>query len=206
MRVTFVPIEKWPREKTDRRKSAPFRTSFQKTLELLQREIGKIASSSLGAEVLVQGYFRQNQIRNDGWPMSKASPIEPGIIITFTKNSGQVISMPCDTFTFWEDNFRAIALSLEALRTVDRYGVTQNGEQYRGWEALPAPERKNTMAEAAQVISMYSGYSVTAVLTHRREAAIKAALLNTHPDKETGSTEGFQQVMDAKKILEASNG
>jgi hypothetical protein len=38
----------------------------------------------------------------------------------------------------WQHNVRAIALGLEALRKVDRYGITRRGEQYAGWKALPA--------------------------------------------------------------------
>lgn len=40
------------------------------------------------------------------------------------------LSYPCDTFTTLQDNLRVIALALEALRMVDRYGVTRRGEQY----------------------------------------------------------------------------
>jgi hypothetical protein len=38
----------------------------------------------------------------------------------------------------WQANVRAIALALQALRAVDRYGVSTRGEQYTGWSALPA--------------------------------------------------------------------
>jgi hypothetical protein len=38
----------------------------------------------------------------------------------------------------WQANLRAIALTLEALRAIDRWGVSKRGEQYTGWKALPA--------------------------------------------------------------------
>lgn len=41
--------------------------------------------------------------------------------------------LPAATFTHWDCNLRAVALTLEHLRAVDRYGVTTGGEQYRGW-------------------------------------------------------------------------
>ena len=38
-----------------------------------------------------------------------------------------------DVFDHWHANLRAIALGLEALRKVERYGITQRGEQYTGF-------------------------------------------------------------------------
>lgn len=43
-----------------------------------------------------------------------------------------------DTYTTWQDNLRAIALGLEALRKVERYGITRGTEQYTGWKMLTA--------------------------------------------------------------------
>lgn len=44
-----------------------------------------------------------------------------------------------DTCVLWQHNVRSIALGLEALRAVDRYGITKRGEQYAGFTgALPA--------------------------------------------------------------------
>ena len=50
--------------------------------------------------------------------------------------------------TSWQANVRAIALALEALRAVDRYGVSKRGEQYTGWKAIEAP-RAGHFADAA---------------------------------------------------------
>ncbi len=201
MKIMFVPIKEWPGKKTQRPERARFDTPFQKTLIQMEGEIEKLAGR--GAEVLLQAYLRQDQIRIDGWPYSKCVPTEPGVIITFKKRGGQQISMPCDKFTKWEDNFRAIALSLEALRMVDRYGVTQNGEQYRGWEALPPPsQERTTKAEAAEVIARWSGFTVSEVLNGCQGEAIRDAILKTHPDK-GGHADLFGMVQKAKAVLEA---
>lgn len=42
-----------------------------------------------------------------------------------------------DAYALWEHNVRAIALTLEALRAVDRYGTT-GGRQYAGFRQLQA--------------------------------------------------------------------
>lgn len=43
-----------------------------------------------------------------------------------------------DKFPSWQDNLRAIALGLEALRKVERYGFVKDDEQYTGFKALTA--------------------------------------------------------------------
>lgn len=43
-----------------------------------------------------------------------------------------------DTFVHWQDNLRAIALGMEALRKVARYGIVKGNEQYSGWKQLTA--------------------------------------------------------------------
>lgn len=40
-----------------------------------------------------------------------------------------------DVCDFWQHNVRSIALGLEALRAVDRYGISRRGEQYAGFRA-----------------------------------------------------------------------
>jgi hypothetical protein len=40
-----------------------------------------------------------------------------------------------DACVYWQHNVRSIALGLEALRAVDRYGITRKGEQYAGFRA-----------------------------------------------------------------------
>lgn len=44
----------------------------------------------------------------------------------------------CATFHTWQDNVRAIALGMEALRKVERYGITELDQQYAGFMQLNA--------------------------------------------------------------------
>lgn len=72
------------------------------------------------------------------------------------------VSIPCDAFDgnrrspAWQANVRAIALGLEALRRVERYGIAPRGEQYTGWKALPpssvALGAAMTVDEAARLL------------------------------------------------------
>jgi hypothetical protein len=203
----FVPVQEWPGEKTKsyQRKRSPFDSTYSKTLDLLERELRVLNAK----EILVQAYFAREHIRNDGWPKSNARPVEPGVILTF-ESKGKTTSIPCDKFTDWESNLRAIALALEALRKVDRYGVTRNGEQYRGWQQLPPaeePAKPLSVREAATVIGIESGEQLEIILQYaqRYERAVPMAIKAAHPDK-GGTTSRIRRVLAARAVLNQFHG
>src|ERR1700675_3855774 len=85
---------------------------------------------ALDAKKLVfQIDVRESEIRLDGLPSARARPNDPAVIVSFDSKHGPLRYF-CDQFTDWQDNIRAIALGLEALRKVERYGITHRGEQY----------------------------------------------------------------------------
>ncbi len=131
--VRFRPITLWPRKETAGRISAPFVAPYTKTLDLLEYELGKLKAR----DIVIQADFAMADLSNDGQPRSGKFPRSPRVILSFEGSKG-ALSIPCDRFISWTDNIRAIALSLEALRKVDRYGITVSDEQYRGWAQLPA--------------------------------------------------------------------
>jgi hypothetical protein len=45
--------------------------------------------------------------------------------------------MACDTFDRVEDNLHAIALTLEAMRGIERWGAVQAAQMFQGFQALP---------------------------------------------------------------------
>jgi hypothetical protein len=196
LNARFVPILSWPGAGTPpaRRERSRFKSSYAKTLALLERELGRIQAS----HVLIQAWFRADQIRNDGWPYARATPRDVGVILTFTRG-GQVVSMPCDRFDSFDDNLRAIGLSLEALRMVDRYGVTRNGEQYRGFTSLPsaAPAAEDLDSDL-ELLARLSG--LTEGELRRQFDALRTAYTvaarKTHPDL-GGSKESFSRTRRA---------
>lgn len=109
-----------------------FTGSFNNTLDTLEREIEHLR----GKDIVVEVALDISDIRNDGWPRSTARPKTPGVRVSFNSKFGP-LRYDCNTFNHWESNLRAIALGLQALRTVDRYGITKKAEQYKGFKALP---------------------------------------------------------------------
>ena len=97
-----------------------------------------------------------------------------------------------DTFTSWQDNLRAIALSLEALRAVNRYGVSRHGEQYRGWRQLTTGSDDTHGIPDTATAQRY--------LDDVYDGDLKRALMETHPDR-GGDREEFGKVMRIKALL-----
>jgi hypothetical protein len=193
------PIGEWPGDLTTNRRASPFEASLTNTMDTLRRELTALGARDARLQVAIPA----DAFRLDGYPRASAKPEHPGVILTLESKHGP-LSYPCDTFTTWQANLRAIALALEALRKVDRYGVTRGGEQYRGFRALEAtPSTEFPSADAAR--------DYIAGLIHDAEwttvpgdvaMQVRQAKRLTHPDT-GGRPEDFHRVIAAEKVLRA---
>lgn len=199
--IRFIQLER-PSDLRTRR--SEFGSTYSRTLSLLQRELGKLGASN----IVIQAGFRPNQIRNDGWPYSSARPEHPAVVISFRSSVKDCeMAFPCARYDRYEDNVRAIALSLEALRSVDRYGVTQKAEQYRGWTALPAGVSDGmTPGQAAIWLASISAIPKDYILESEetRQKAYRIAARKLHPDT-GGTSEDFTKLGKAMQVLRAAS-
>lgn len=80
------------------------------------------------------------KLRNDGLPRSdQAQPADKGVAIFFRWQKAPR-SIACDKWDRVEDNLYALALSVEAMRGLDRWGATDILQKaFQGFTALPAP-------------------------------------------------------------------
>lgn len=198
-RLKVDPIGQWPGVRTMRQQRSPFSASLSATLEVLEREIRELG----GRDARMQIAIPPEQFRLDGYPRATAKPEHSGVILTLQSKHG-ALSYPCDTFTTWQDNLRAIALALEALRKVDRYGVTKRGEQYRGFLALEATAMPASFASADDAAGFLMSKAHRGYVKGDREglrAVVRLAKANTHPDR-GGDAAEFDRVMRAVALLE----
>lgn len=195
MNVTFRPIEEWPRQRGLRspveREGSRFEARWQQTLDLLTYELGRLGADA----VVVKLALTERDIRRDGWPRSGARPEHPGVVVEW-QIADRWSYMAADKYDDWHDNTRAIALSLEALRSVERWGAVE-GEQYVGLrlelEAAMGP------LQAQRIIRRAAGLEPeTDVLDWGR--VYRLALRRTHPDV-GGSAEAFNEVQEAWRVL-----
>lgn len=205
IQVQFEPIDEWPGERTRSRRRSTFKASWSDTCRLLERELGFLGCRRL----VLQADCDRSQIRLDGFLRASARLNGPGVILAFKSKYGP-LRYPCDQFDDWQDNVRAIALALEALRKVDRYGVTKRAEQYKGWQQLPPPSASNggaemTVEEAARFIAQHApclreNWRDLIGIPANVTIAVREAATQLHPDK-GGDVKLFQRLMEAERIL-----
>jgi hypothetical protein len=177
---TVRPIVLWPEAETRNRARAPFRSSYSATHALLRREVLMLGATSAVLQLAVA----EDDIRLDGDLRANARPSHPGVIVSFESRHGP-LRYACDTYLSWQDNARAIALTLEKLRAVDRYGAAKGGEQYRGWRALPSGNGGSDPGRGAALIA--------------RHGSVAAALFATHPDH-GGDARDFSDVQAFREM------
>ena len=204
MKATFRPL-RWtgPETPEEKRRSVnTFKASWDSTQDLLDRELWYLYAENL----VIAADFREQDIRLAGMPRSNARlPLHPGVLVAFDSKHGPLIYRT-DSCAFWQHNVRSIALGLEALRAVDRYGVTNSGEQYTGWKAVgsgivvpPVITKEVALVELARLAG-WAPISDTADKEHLGRA-YRAAARRHHPDV-GGARENWDQLQDVVKVLE----
>lgn len=203
MKIEYAPLTTWPlgyRTPASERRESKFRAGWNETLALLERELAWLGVDTDDRVVFEAGYQR-NEIRRDGFPRRDARLTDPGLAINFTSIHGP-LRYACDRYLTINDNLRAIALSLTALRDVERWGVLSRGEQYLG-SAIPAVTETREQAEA--LIRSLAGpeYRTTTVI-----AAWRRAARLYHPDvplrpgePPDGRAKNWARLSDAKETL-----
>lgn len=202
--MTLRPIGTWTRPETRSRQRSQFSAHWSATLELLDREIFHLGHGRRHPDSVLQIALRDQDFRIDGMPRANSVPSHPGVILNIESTKGP-LSFPCDKFTRWQDNLRAIALSLEALRKVDRYGTTPGNEQYQGWRAIEATPA-NGFPTAAEALAFLANTAAW----HRPPAPAEAAVIyrraraEAHPDRNSGVRALWDRVEAAADLLRAA--
>lgn len=207
---TIHPIEHWPGARTpaSERRRSPFKVIWTRVLDELDLELHHLGARSIKLRLSV----RERDLRIDGQLRADARPSDPSVLLEFV--AGRLDGEPllvyrCDTFKYWQDNVLAIARGLNALRLVDRYGVTAKGEQYHGFKSLPSTASTTlTASAAAEIIARFGGKTSSGVLLDAEVArqAIRSAVFQTHPDRNGGRQTEYDQVAAARIALATHHG
>ncbi|WP_182112905.1 hypothetical protein [Actinotalea sp. JY-7876] len=224
MKYTTRPLSDraWLRAPAERATSQ-FKVTWSQASDLLERELNHLDATGLVIEVDV----REQDLRLDGTLRAQARVESPAVIVAFDSKHGPLLYRS-DQYAGapsyrtkglqapWQHNVYAVALTLEALRAVDRYGAARSGEQYRGYRQIgggPAIVTNAPMsrAAAAEVLAKAAwpdlrGDSL-ATATSRlledpayRPQVTRLAQRNTHPDT-GGSAYLFDEVQRAITVL-----
>lgn len=185
-----------------------FDSTWSKTLQLLGREIDYLN----GRNVVIETDVREQDFRLDGTLRANArAAASPAVVLAFETPEHGAMLYRCDRYEAgygqigWQQNVRAIALTLESLRAVDRYGATETGQQYTGFKALPAgramPSSHMTRTEAIDLVKRLAPESKR---DEPFERLVRWAKAGAHPDRHNGDRTLWNQVEDAARVLGAA--
>lgn len=211
--IKIKPIQKWIGPETKDPGNSQFKKTYKDTKGILEYELWKL--NAVESSVSIEMFIRAEDLRADGELRATVKPYRQGVILSFTtlrsvynkltqkwENKTKPLSYPCDTYNNWQDNLRAIALSLAKLRDVARYGVFKY-EDMVSRLALPSAEGKVSTRDAAlEFIAEHSPYSVS-LISQNSDAlrqAYRAAATALHPDK-NGNAEDFHRLQEARAVL-----
>lgn len=204
--MTLRPILAWPRAETRHRARSNFSAPWSATLEMLDRELYYLGPGRDHAKAVLQIAMREQDFRLDGMPRANAVPEHPGVILNVESTKGP-LSFPSDKFDRWQDNLRAIALGLEALRKIDRYGITPGNEQYTGWKALPqrVDHQTWTADEAERFLrGLVFGPDTDGLNLGTLAQTYRRAKAAAHPDRNGGDRSQWDKVEHAGQVLTAA--
>lgn len=201
LEARFRPFEKPPTPPKGGRRHSPFKASWTRVLDDLEREMRHLGAK----DIIIEAETTLDWIRNDGWPYSSAKFSGPSIAISFTSKHGPM-RFECGTYWDWQDNIRAVGLTLESLRAVDRYGATKTAEQYRGFSALPASIQGAewlSVEDAMRFLCKVGDGELLSVLPKDLRQVYHFAAKKAHPDA-GGSEQLMDKVNRARDFVEAA--
>lgn len=165
----------WPRTKA--REKSRFQQTLAKAMKRLDDELRRINA--------------KNVVISSNVTLGTQRPGDPGVAVYFLQGEHQRC-VPCDRWQSVEDNVHAIALTLEALRAIDRWGTRGMVDAaFRGFAALAAPTEGwravlgFTAADTPSADAVAAAYRVRAQMHH--------------PDKPGGSAERMADLNRARE-------
>jgi hypothetical protein len=129
--VTAYPLtwpEGWPRTKV--RERARFRTTLAGALKELRTEVRLLAGEQSARTLVLSSNVT----------LGAEHPADPGVVAYFTYEQ-KPVAIPCDRWQAVADNAKAIALTINAMRGMERWGAKHMiRAMFQGFAALPAPD------------------------------------------------------------------
>lgn len=132
-----------------------------------------------------------------GIQASQREPEDSGAAVYFMFN-GKMRSIACDKWMTVRENLRAIALTVEAMRGMDRWGASEVlNRMFTGFAALPAPAVSETWREVFQMDGPFS-LEPGERLIDRVRREYRRLMMKAHPDR--GGSE--EEVVRLQRALE----
>ena len=168
------------------REEGLFKQSMARAVNDMINEIAMLVGRHRQPNVILSSNLR---VRLDGLPLAKQrAPDDPGVAVYFDYRDSQRV-FACDRYKRIEHNIRAIGLTIEALRGIERWGASDMLERaFTGFLALP-----NLPAEPWWMVLGLQEDADWEVID-RQARKLRSAY---HPDHEGGSDYQFDRVQKA---------
>jgi len=136
-------------------------------------------------------------VRNDGLPYAKyAEPRDAGVAVYF-RQDGKDAVLACDKWKHVQHNVHALALTVEAMRGLDRWGASEIlARVFTGFAALPAPTTFPARRPWRAVFRIAATYTPTRAELDSDYRQLAKIL---HPDSAEGSNSAFIELQEAYK-------
>lgn len=183
------PVDR-PRTATWDRRSGPSQMPGGRVRQLLAKELRMMEVTNVVISSNVA-------VRRDGLPYAgQREPEDPGVVLYFTRK-GSDIAISCDRWRTVDANLRAIGLTIEAIRGMERWGTEEMIDRaFTGFKALPSA----IVTEPPKDRVKRSWWVVLGVDRNADAPTVKQAYRKaqsvTHPDA-GGSEQDFQEVQAA---------
>lgn len=183
MTIDAYPLQ-WPagRKRTEgwRREASNFRVTIAVARDELFAEIGRLGARSVVVSTNIP-------LRQDGKPYANTPRLDDPGVAAYFNHKGRAMCFACDRWSKVEDNMRAVAKTIDALRGIARWGTGDMLQAaFSGFTALPAPGAKR---EWWGVLGIDRSATVEAIRGAYRVLASKH-----HPDKPGGSHEKMAEL------------
>jgi hypothetical protein len=173
----------WPKTELAKKENGKFKQSLAAALNNL-----KVECSRLGGK---------NLVLSSNYTLGNERPAESGVVAYFLLDD-KSIAIPCDRWRLVEHNVQAIALTIGAMRGMERWGAKHMiTAMFSGFKALP---EKSSGLDPWEVLGMTRSVTTTAeeiTEAYRRKSRTE------HPDA-GGSHERFRVLREAHDLAMAT--
>lgn len=202
--ILFRPLRAWPYKPTPpyQRERWPSKVTLTKAMDSLKQQLRLLGCD---ATAYIECDVEERHIRQDGQLYATARAASPGVIVSGTHRRLGHLRWANDRYASMEENVRAVALTIQYLRAVDRYGCVRDSEQFTGFKALPEKASESmSRAAALAIFAKHAGFAVPDEQPATLVRAYRSARARSHPDVNNGNQTAWDAVEAAAIILGVS--
>lgn len=185
----------WPSgyERTFQPKNPPFKLSLAKARDHLLKQVEQLG----GKSVVISS---NAVLKRDGLPSARQPQMADVGVAVYFQHENQQVALACDKWDDLAANIRAVGLTVEAMRGMERWGVSQMLKRaFTGFKALPSATSTDSRTWQ-QVLGL------TGIVTWDRVSTVyKKRRVEAHPDR-GGTNAEFQAVQTAYETAKAKFG